>query len=35
LIIPYQDGFKFTHGVALSSARKLMGAEALKPEKNW
>ncbi len=35
LIIPYQDGFKFTNGVDLSSARKLMGAEALKPEKNW
>jgi hypothetical protein len=32
LIIPYQDGFKYTQGVDLSIARKLIGAEALKPE---
>jgi len=35
LIIPYQDGFKYTHGVDLSSARNLIGAEALKATKNW
>jgi len=35
LIIPYQDGFKYTHGVDLGAARKLIDAKALKPEKNW
>lgn len=30
LIIPYQDRFKYTHGVDLSTVRKLIPAEALK-----
>jgi len=34
LIIPYQDQFKYTHGVDLSTARSLIAAEALKPNKN-
>ena len=35
LIIPYQGKFKYTHGVDLSAARKLITAEALKPRKGW
>jgi len=34
LIIPYQGQFKYTHGVDLTAARKLINAEALKPGKN-
>ena len=34
LIIPYQGQFKYTHGIDLTAARKLIGAEALKPRKN-
>ena len=30
LIIPYQDAYKYTHGVALSTIRKLIGVDALK-----
>jgi len=33
LIKPYQDGFKFTHGVDLTSARNLISPAALKPGK--
>jgi len=29
LIVPYGDGFKYTHGVDLTTVRKLIGAEAL------
>jgi hypothetical protein len=32
LIIPYQDNFKYTHGVDLTTARKLITTEALKPK---
>jgi len=35
LIIPYQDKFKYTHGVDLTTARKLITTEALKPDINW
>lgn len=35
LIIPYQDQFKYTHGIDLTTARKLITAEALKPDTNW
>ena len=31
-IIPYQDEFKYTHGVDLSAVRKLIDTDALKPE---
>jgi hypothetical protein len=31
LIIPYQGNYKYTHGVDLTAARKLISAEALKP----
>lgn len=34
LIIPYQGKFKYTHGVDLTAARKLISTEALKPGKN-
>ena len=30
LIIPYQDKFKYTHGIDLTAVRNLMGANALK-----
>lgn len=33
LIAPYQDGFKFTHGVDLTSARSLIDPAALKPDR--
>lgn len=35
LIVPYQDKFKYTHGVDLTTARKLITTEALKPDINW
>jgi hypothetical protein len=35
LIIPYQGQFKYTHGVDLTTARKLITNEALKPARNW
>ena len=35
LIIPYQDGFKYTHGVDLTTVRKLISTEALKPRQSW
>jgi len=35
LILPYQGKFKYTHGVDLSAARKLINAEALKTRKGW
>ena len=35
LIIPYQDKFKYTHGVDLTAARKLISNEALKARINW
>jgi hypothetical protein len=31
LIIPYQDKFKYTHGIDLTKVRQLIGAEALEP----
>ena len=31
LIIPYQDQYKYTHGIDLTAARKLITTEALKP----
>ena len=34
-IIPYQDEYKYTHGVDLSAVRKLIGAEALRTKNNW
>jgi len=35
LIVPYQGKFKYTHGIDLSAARRLISAEALKPERSW
>jgi len=35
LIVPYQDKFKYTHGIDLTTARKLITTEALKPDINW
>ena len=35
LIVPYQDQYKYTHGVDLTTARKLITTEALKPDLNW
>ena len=35
LIIPYQGQFKYTHGIDLTAARKLMTTEALKAKKSW
>ena len=35
LLVPYQDQFKYTHGIDLTVARKLINAEALKSRKNW
>ncbi len=35
LIVPYQDKFKYTHGIDLTAARKLIANEALKPDINW
>lgn len=35
LIIPYQDNYKYTHGVDLTSARSLITTEALKPRRSW
>ena len=34
-IVPYQDGYKYTHGVDLTAARRLISAEALKPRRSW
>jgi len=31
LIVPYQGGYKYTHGVDLTTARRLISADALKP----
>jgi hypothetical protein len=33
LVIPYQEKFKYTHGVELSAARKLISKAALQPRK--
>lgn len=35
LIVPHQGKFKYTHGIDLTSARKLITAEALKPQTRW
>ena len=35
LIVPYQDKFKYTHGVDLTSARMLIKADALSSVKSW
>jgi hypothetical protein len=35
LITPYQDEFKYTHGIDLTAARKLIASEALKSRLNW
>ena len=35
LIIPYQDNYKYTHGVDLTRARSLITTEALKPRRSW
>ena len=35
LIKPYQERFKFTHGIDLTVARNLMGPESLKKKPNW
>lgn len=35
LIKPYQEQYKYTHGIDLTSARKLIDAEALKTKQNW
>jgi hypothetical protein len=35
LIIPYQDQFKYTHGIDLTSARQLIEANALSSVKSW
>lgn len=34
LIIPYQGNYKYTHGVDLTTARRLISADALKPRHN-
>jgi hypothetical protein len=34
LIIPYQEGFKYTHGIDLTAARGLISSEALRPGRN-
>ena len=31
LIVPYQEGFKYTHGIDLTAARSLISSEALNP----
>lgn len=35
LIVRYEDKFKYTHGIDLTTARKLIDAEALKSEITW
>jgi len=35
LIIPYQDGYKYTQGIDLTAVRSLISTEALKPRPNW
>jgi len=35
LIIPYQDGYKYTHGIDLTAVRSLISTEALKPRQRW
>jgi hypothetical protein len=35
LIVPYQDQFKYTHGIDLTVARSLIKAEALKSRVRW
>jgi len=35
LIIPYQDNYKYTHGIDLTAVRSLISTEALKPRRNW
>ncbi len=35
LIIPYQDNYKYTHGIDLTTVRSLISIEALKPRRNW
>ena len=35
LIIPYQDKYKYTHGIDLTAVRSLISTEALKPRQSW
>jgi hypothetical protein len=35
LIIPYQDNYKYTHGIDLTAVRSLISNEALKPRRSW
>lgn len=35
LIIPYQDGYKYTHGIDLTAVRSLISTEALTPRRPW
>ena len=35
LIIPYQDNYKYTHGIDLTTVRSLISTEALKPRRSW
>ena len=35
LLIPYQDNYKYTHGIDLTAARSFISAEALKPRRSW
>lgn len=35
LVIPYQDGFKYTHGIDLGTVRGLIDAKALKSKRTW
>lgn len=35
LIIPYQDDYKYTHGIDLTAVRSLISTEALKPRRSW
>jgi len=35
LIIPYQDNYKYTHGIDLTTVRSLISTKALKPRRSW
>lgn len=35
LITPYQDNYKYTHGIDLTAVRSLISIEALKPRRSW
>ena len=35
LIVPYQDEFKYTRGIDLSTVRSLISVEAMKPRRTW